>query len=179
MPEGCSETLLESVVRANLQPADPEFVRREKELSARLESCPATDRHTRRRFTVPGVLASASRAWPEPDSAARLRLSALDNDLAAVSAAFPEIEPDVVLCRQACGLLEAAWRERAEAEPPGGQQPCDCALCTSVPDAPARTAAGYRWRRSDGPPLVVKVARSIPWRDHSNRGRSSRHAASR
>jgi hypothetical protein len=157
VPERCAETLLESVVRANLQPADPEFVRREKELSARLESCPTTDRYTRRRFTVPGVLASASRGWPEPDSAARLRLSGLDNDLAAVSAAFPEIEPDVVLCRQACGLLEAAWRERAEAEPSGGQRPCDCALCACLPAAPARTAADYRWRRSDGPPLVVKI----------------------
>jgi hypothetical protein len=157
-PPATADRLAE-LVRAHRQPAVPALRKAEQAVWARWDAA-SPPPHAAALFQVPSVLGTTPHDSREPDEPAARRLRELAVHLDALGAAFPAIRTDITLCRDTCELLEAAWRTRADhGDQPARAdgQPCGCALCTCLPDAPARQPGDYTWRRSDGRPLAVKV----------------------
>ncbi|MFJ1455260.1 hypothetical protein [Nocardia sp. N2S4-5] len=130
-------------------------------MSARLAAAPGGSGAV---FRAGAALAGAPRSWPEPDAQAVQRLRWLEARLSGIEAAFPDVAPEVAMCRLTCELLEGVWHwrvhevhGRAPGALAGDEQPCDCALCANLPTPPARGPADYTWRRSDGRPLKTKI----------------------
>jgi hypothetical protein len=150
---------LAALVQDHCRPGAPALRKAEQAVWDRLNPA-GTSARPRTLFPVPPVLGTTPREYREPDEGALRRLRRLDEDLDQLGAEFPAIRTDIALCRHACELLEAAWSARVDndsRQADEGSSSCDCALCRSLPDAPARSPRDYAWRRSEGLPLAVKV----------------------
>ncbi|MFI5806363.1 hypothetical protein [Streptomyces sp. NPDC051561] len=155
---------LAHTVKANVRHRAEEYARREAAGAARLGTI--TDGSAPwpgdTAIRLEGALASVPREFPAPDAQGALRLRELDEQLAVVREAFPALRTDVELCRLVAGMLEGAWRERAQSPPrpaaaPDEHPPCLCLFCSQLPKPPPRRMADYAFRRSDGRPLAVKT----------------------
>ncbi|MFF0741756.1 hypothetical protein ACFYVL_15270 [Streptomyces sp. NPDC004111] len=164
---------LARTIGANVRHHAEDYARREAAGAARLAaltegSAPRADDTA---ITLPGALATDPREFPPPNEQGARRLRELDEELALVGKAFPALETDIKVCRLVGEMLERAWRARAESltspEPGDGPSypaaepeqdaPCGCLFCSRLPKPPARRIADYAFRRSDGPPLAVKI----------------------
>ncbi len=162
MTEGISRSAgLADLVRERLRPPDAEFGRRERALYARLATAGNGGAEV---FEIGAALPCEPWRFPEPDTQARRRLRWLEMRLSGIAATFPDVAVEVEMCRMTCDLVEGMWRRRVhdshhqDADAPAGdEQRCGCALCVSLPVAPARKYGDYTWRRSDGRPLETKI----------------------
>lgn len=149
---------LADLVLANIAPPTEEHERVRVTGMARMAAVTINDRQPMP-MTLPiaGALAGAPREFGRMDEDAAARLCQLDARLTVIGQAFPAMEFDIELCRLTCAMLEGAWHERVHGPRTAPVAPCACALCNLLPVPPRRDLNDYRWRRSDGRPLTVKI----------------------
>lgn len=148
------------LVFARLKPCAEEYRRQELLALARFST--GANARPYLSLHLEGTLAGTPSRLLPPDEAGTARLDRLDSRLAPLGAEFPQVGTEIAMCRLTCTLLEEAWRTRAEGAVPSRETVCACGLCGCLPTPPYRSADDYRWRRSDGPPLVVR-----PWPRHA------------
>jgi hypothetical protein len=108
-------------------------------------------------FQMTGTLDRVPRELPRIDEHGAARLRQLDERLAVIGRTFPGMESDIQLCRLSCAMVEGIWQARVHETRTTSSARCACPLCSRLPVPPRRGPSDYRWRKSEGVPLAVKV----------------------